>query len=80
MAITFYYQPMSSAARVHWALEELGIPYEKVKVDLHAGDQKKPDFLKVNPHGKVPALVDGDARLFESAAIILHLGDKYGEA
>ena len=78
MAITFYYSPMSSASRVHWALEELGIPYEKVKIDLRAGDQKKPEYAKIHPFQKVPALVDGDEKLFESLAILLHLGETYG--
>jgi len=78
MAITLYYAPMSSATRAVWALEELGIPFEKVKLDLRAGDQKKPDYLKINPNGKVPALVDGDAKIFENLAILFHLGDRYG--
>jgi glutathione S-transferase len=78
MAITFYYAPMSSASRVTWALEELGIPHERVRIHLDKGDQKKPEFLAINPNGKVPALVDGDAKLFESLAILLHLGERYG--
>jgi len=78
MAITVYYSPMSSAVRVVWTLEELGIPFEKVKLDLRAGDQKKPEFLKINPNGKVPALVDGDAKIFENLGIMLHLGERYG--
>jgi glutathione S-transferase len=80
MSITFYYAPYSSAVRVHWALEELGIPYEGVKVDLKAGDQKKPEFLKLNPNGKVPTLVDDGVPYFESVAIIIELGQKYGTA
>jgi glutathione S-transferase len=78
MAITFFYSPMSSATRVMWALEELGVPFEKVRLDLQKGDQRKPEFLAINPNGKVPAMVDGDAKLFESLAIVLHLGDRYG--
>ncbi len=78
MAITFYYAPQSAASRIHWALEELGVPYEKVKLDLKAGDQKKPEYLKLNPNGKVPTLVDDGVTLFESLAIVLHLGTKYG--
>jgi glutathione S-transferase len=80
MAIVFYYSPMSSATRVQWVLEELGVPYEKVRLDLSAGDQKKPDFLKINPNGKVPALVDDGVAMFESSAILIHLGEKYGVA
>lgn len=78
MSIKFYYSPMSSATRVHWALEELGVPYEKHKVDLSTGAHKKADFLAINPNGKIPALVDGDVKLFESLAIVMWLGDKYG--
>jgi glutathione S-transferase len=78
MAITFYYAPMSSAAPTHWILEELGIPHEKVVVDLRAGDQKKPAFLKINPNGKVPVLVHDGVVIFESVAIAIHLGETYG--
>ena len=78
MAMKFYYSPMSSATRCHWALEELGVPYEKHKVDLTKGEQKTPEFLAINPNGKIPALVDGDARVFESLAILIYLGEKYG--
>ncbi|MEO6419138.1 MAG: glutathione S-transferase family protein [Polyangiaceae bacterium] len=78
MSIVFYYSPMSSATRIHWALEELKIPYEKVKVDTKAGDQRKPAYLKINPNGKVPALVDGGVPMFESLAMLIHLGETYG--
>jgi glutathione S-transferase len=78
MAITLYYSPMSSATRIHWALEELGVPYEKVKIDTKAGAQRSPDYLKLNPNGKVPTLVDDGVPMFESLAMIIHLGEKYG--
>jgi glutathione S-transferase len=78
MSLTFYYAPMTSATRIHWALEELGIPYEKVKVDLTAGDQKKPEYLALNPNGKVPLVVDDGVPIFESLAILLYLGERYG--
>jgi glutathione S-transferase len=78
MSLLFYYSPMSSSTRIHWALEELGVPYEKVKVDLAAGEQKKPEYLAKNPNGKVPLLmVDGTA-VFESLAILIYLGERYG--
>jgi len=79
MSITFYYAPMSSATRVHWALEELGVPYEKVKIDLAAGDQRKPEYLALNPNGKVPLLVADGVPIFESLAILLYLGDRFGK-
>jgi glutathione S-transferase len=78
MSLKFYYTPMSSATRIHWALEELGIPYEKVKLDLAAGDQKKPEYLALNPNGKVPLVVDDGTPIFESLAILIYLGERYG--
>ncbi len=78
MSLTFYYAPMTSATRVHWALEELGVPYEKVKLDLAAGDQKKPEYLAMNPNGKVPLLVVDGVPVFESLAILVYLGETYG--
>jgi glutathione S-transferase len=78
MSLTFYYAPMSSATRIHWALEELGIPYEKVKVDLAAGDQRKPEYLALNPNGKVPLIVEDGVPIDESLAILIYLGEKYG--
>ena len=78
MSLVFYYSPFSSAATVHWALEELGVPYEKVKIDLKAKDQNKPAFLAVNPNGKVPALVHDGTAIFESVAIVIHLGETFG--
>ncbi|MFZ6179347.1 glutathione S-transferase family protein [Nannocystis pusilla] len=78
MSITFYYTPNTSASRVHWVLEELGIPYDKVKLDLRAGEQHKPEFLAINPNAKVPALVVDGTPMFESLAIIIYLGDRFG--
>lgn len=80
MSLTFYYSPHSSASPVHWTLEELGIPYEKVQIDLKANQQKQPEFLKVNPNGRVPVLVHDGVVIFESAAIQLYLGETFGVA
>jgi glutathione S-transferase len=74
--IKLYGVRQSRAMRSLWALEELGIPYEHVPTDF-ASDAKKPDFLAINPNGRVPALVDGDVTLFESMAINLYLARKY---
>jgi glutathione S-transferase len=77
MSLVFYYSPMSTAVITHWALEELGIPYEKVKVDF-ATDTKKPEFLKLNPNGAVPVVVHDGTPIFESAAIAIYLGETFG--
>lgn len=67
----------SRASIVQWYLEELGVPYEFVLLDMQAGEHQKPDFLAINPMGKVPAIVDGDFQLWESGAILLYLAEKY---
>lgn len=77
MSLTFYFKPMSSATRVHWALEELGVPYEGIKLALD-GDQRTPEFLRLNPNGKVPLLVADGQPIFESLAQLLFLGETYG--
>jgi glutathione S-transferase len=69
---------MSTAVVTHWVLEELGIPYEKVKLDLSAGDAKKPEFLKLNPNGAVPLVVHDGTPIFESAALSIYLGETFG--
>ena len=63
--------------RVKVVLEEKKIPYETVNVDLRAGEQKTPDYLKINPYGKVPAIADGDTVLYESCIINEYLDEKY---
>ena len=75
--LKLYYATQTRAGRPRWLLEEIGAPYELVRLDLAKGDQKKPDYLKINPTGTVPAMVDGDLALFESAAICLYLADKF---
>ncbi|WP_437671908.1 glutathione S-transferase family protein [Sorangium sp. So ce131] len=78
MSITFYYTPQSNATRIRWTLAELGVPCETVRVDLRAGEQKKPEFLALNPNGKVPTLVIDGTPIFESVAIQIALGERYG--
>src|SRR5262249_34498347 len=63
--------------RVRWTLQELGIDFEAIPVDLLAGEHRSPAFLKINPAGKLPVLVDGDMVLTESIAIVLYLAEKY---
>ena len=77
--IKLYGIRQSRALRSLWALEELGVPYEHVAINF-ATDAKSPEFLKINPNGRIPALVDGDLALFESMAINLYLAKKYDKA
>jgi len=77
--LTLYHSPQSRSIRPRWLIEELGVPCEVKRIDLTAGDQKKPEYLKLNPNGAVPTLVDGDLVLWESAAICQYLADKYPE-
>jgi glutathione S-transferase len=63
--------------RALWGLKELDADFEFVSVNVAAGEQRHPDFLRLNPAGKIPVLVDGDLVLTESAAIVLYLAEKY---
>lgn len=65
--------------RVKVVLEEKKIPYEAIPVDLRKGEQKKPDFLKLNPYGKVPVIIDDATILYESCIINEYLEDKYSQ-
>jgi glutathione S-transferase len=80
MAIRLYWCPQSRAIRALWLLEELGVPYELVKVDVRAGEQSDPAFRAISPLGKVPAIVDGETAVAESGAVLLHLADRFPEA
>ena len=74
-----YHSPRSRSVRPRWLLEEIGAPYELVTLDLTKAEHKTADYLKIHPHGAVPAFVDGDAALFESAAICMYLADKFAD-
>jgi glutathione S-transferase len=70
--------PPTRALRPIWLLNELGLDCDIIPVDLPAGEHRRPEFLAINPLGKVPVLVDGDFRIAESAAISLYLAERYG--
>ena len=79
-----YTWPTPNGHKVHIALEELGQQYKVIPVDIGVGDQFKPEFLKITPNHRIPALVDSDGpggklfTLFESAAILIYLSEKNG--
>ena len=75
-----YYNPQSRAVIAKWMLDECDAQYEIVPIDFTKGEHKAPEFLKINPAGKLPALVDGDSKIFEGTAICLYLGDKFPQA
>ncbi len=75
-----YFNPQSRAVIAKWMLDECGVAYETVPIDFTKREHKSPEFLKINPAGKLPALVDGDTKVFEGAAICLYLADKFPEA
>ncbi|MEJ8839981.1 glutathione S-transferase family protein [Ramlibacter sp. AN1133] len=77
MSLVLYHHPFSRAAGVVWMLEELGVPYELHFVDIMKGAHKAAELVTLNPMGKLPILVDGDAVVTESAAIGLYLADRY---
>ncbi len=77
--IKFYYNLAPNPTKVALCLEEMGLPYELVPVDTRKGDQHKPEYLAINPNAKVPAIVDGDATVFDSNAILLYLAEKTGK-
>ena len=86
MTITIYGGPQTRASMPRWYLEEKGIPYQLVEISVGAGQNMQPDFLAINPFGKLPAMRDEsvlDATghpviLFESGAILLHLAENHG--
>ncbi|CAH0125508.1 glutathione S-transferase family protein [Roseomonas sp. CECT 9278] len=83
--IRFYFHPTPNPAKVALFLEEAGLAYEALPVDTMKGEQHAPAFRAINPNGKVPAIVDtegpggAEARVFDSSAILLYLGDKTGQ-
>ncbi len=77
--IKFYYNLAPNPTKVALCLEEMALPYELVPIDTRKAEQHKPEYLAINPNAKVPAIVDGDATVFDSNAILLYLGEKTGK-
>jgi GSH-dependent disulfide-bond oxidoreductase len=76
--IDFYYWPTPNGWKVSIMLEECGLPYRVVPVNIGRGDQFKPEFLAISPNNRMPAIVDDGVSVFESGAILLHLAEKSG--
>jgi len=79
-SLTLYHASPSRSSVVLWMLEELGQPYDIHLLSLTKEENRKPDYLAINPMGKVPALKDGDATLAEAAAIAAYVAERYPEA
>lgn len=73
-----FYFPTPNGRKISIALEEMGLDYEMVPVNILKGEQQKPDFLSISPNNRIPALVDGEVKIFESGAILQYLGRKSG--
>lgn len=77
---TLYYTSGAANMAPHAALEEIGAPFTLVPIDIAGGEHKRRPYLDLNPHGRVPTLVDGETVIYEAAAIVMHLADKHPEA
>jgi glutathione S-transferase len=75
-----YWCPQSRAFSARWLLEEAGVGYERVLIDIRAGAQDTPDYRSINPMGKVPTLVDGDTVIAEQGAICVWVADRFPQA
>jgi glutathione S-transferase len=78
MSLIFYSAPMSTASITEAVIAELGIDCDRIDLDLSAGDTKKPEYLKLNPNGKVPTIVHDGTAIWESSAITMYLGELFG--
>lgn len=77
--LKFYFNGSPNPTKVALYLEEAGLPFEPVKIDTRTGEQFTPDYLKINPNGKVPAIDDNGTIVFDSNAILLYLAEKTGK-
>lgn len=78
--IQLHYYPSTAAMVPHIVLEELGVPFERVFVDRTRDAHKAPEYLRLNPNGRIPVLVDGELVVYETAAVVLHLCDTHPQA
>ena len=80
MSAVLYYYPGNASLLPHMVLREAGAPVQLRLVDRAGNEQKSADYLRLNPNGRIPVLIDGDLVLYETAAIAMHLADKHPEA
>lgn len=80
MGLIFYHVPMSTSSLTEAVIAELGIAVDVVEMDIDAGDTQAPEFLKINPNGRVPVIVHDGETIWESAAITMYLGETFGVA
>ena len=80
MTLALYYYPGNASLLPHMVLRELAVPFELRLVDRAAEAQRDPAYLRINPNGLIPALIDGDIVLYEAAAIVLHLMERFPAA
>ena len=78
--LTFYHNPMSRGRIAHWMLEEVGVPYETKVIAFDKGEHKSPEYLAINPMGKIPAIVHNGTVVTEAAAICAYLADAFPKA
>jgi len=78
--LELYYHPGNASLIAHILLEELGVPFELLLVDRANAAHRSPEYLKLNPNGQIPVLIDGELVLYETAAICLHLADTHPQA
>lgn len=78
MSLVFYRAPMSTATIIDLVLAELDVPHEVVTLDIRAGETRKPEYLKINPNGRVPTIVHDGVAIWESVAITMYLGEMFG--
>ena len=79
MKMKLYEFGPTRSIRARWTLQELGADFESIRVNLLAGEHRHPEFLQINPAGKIPVLVDGELVLTESVAIVLYLAEKHSD-
>jgi GSH-dependent disulfide-bond oxidoreductase len=77
--LNFFFHATPNSMKVAVLLQELDIPFKVTAIDIFKGEQHAPEFLKINPNGKAPAMVDGDVVIFDSHAILQYLAEKHGK-